>query len=547
MISDITLIIRAEEEHDENLLKNKAAESLSKKNISARPEDIRLTVAKRSIDARHGRIRICLRCNAYIGEAPNEQSAKQIPTWQPADKGKRVVIVGSGPAGLFGALRLLEDGITPIIVERGEETDSRKKTIAKISTKGSVDGDSNYCFGEGGAGAFSDGKLYTRSTKRGDVGRILSLFRFFGASESILTDAHPHIGTDKLPKIVNAMREKIISLGGEFYSCTKCVDFITETESGKKRITGIAVEHTKTKERCTIEADAVLLASGHSATDIYTLIARFAPEALEAKTFAAGVRVEHPRELIDAIQFHGKDFHAAEYRLATQVSGRGVYSFCMCPGGFVVPSATGGDQIVVNGMSSSTRNSKWSNAAIVVEIRPEDIPQEFIKTAGDCPALAGLYWRAHLEREAKLHGDGQAAPAQRMKDFLSHRKSESLPPTSFTPGIAASRLDEWLPPHIKTRLEKAFTDFNKTMRGFISPDALLIAVETRTSTPVRILRRKETGECISVAHLYPAGEGSGYSGGIVSSAMDGENAAALIVERINKADAASQRNLKRYR
>ena len=532
MISDITLIVRSEDEHDENLLKNKAAEALSKKNINARPEDIRLIVAKRSIDARHGRIRICLRCKAYIGEIPDEQSAKQLPTWQPADGAKRVVIVGSGPAGLFGALRLLEDGITPIIVERGEYTDARKKTIAEISTKGSVDGDSNYCFGEGGAGAFSDGKLYTRSTKRGNAGRILSLFRFFGASESILTDAHPHIGTDKLPKIVNAMREKIISLGGEFHSCTKCVDFLSETENGKKRITGIAVEHTKTKERRTIEADAVLLASGHSANDIYALVERFAPEALEAKTFAAGVRVEHPRELIDAIQFHGKNFQSAEYRLTTQVSERGVYSFCMCPGGFVVPSATDGDQIVVNGMSSSKRNSKWSNAAIVVEIRPEDIPQEFIKKAEDCPALAGLYWRTHLEREAKLHGKGQAAPAQRMKDFLSHRKSESLPPTSFTPGIVASRLDEWLPPHIETRLEKAFGDFNKTMRGFISPDALLIAVETRTSTPVRILRNKETGECISLARLYPAGEGSGYSGGIVSSAMDGEREAALIAEKI---------------
>ena len=533
MIEAITLIVRSEDEHDENLLKNKAAEALSKKNINARNEDIRLAVVKRSIDARHGRIRICLVCKAYIGETPDERSASSLPVWKSADGSKRVVIVGSGPAGLFGALRLLEDGITPIIVERGEKTEERKKTIAKIGTQGSVDGDSNYCFGEGGAGAFSDGKLYTRSTKRGNVGRILSVFNFFGASESILTDAHPHIGTDKLPKIVNAVREKIISLGGEFHCCTKCVDFLTETEGGKKRITGIAVQDTKTGERHTIEADAVLLASGHSANDIYALVARCAPEALEAKTFAAGVRVEHPRELIDAIQFHGKDFHSAEYRLTTQVSGRGVYSFCMCPGGFVVPSATSDDEIVVNGMSASARNSKWSNAAIVVETRPEDIPEEFIKKAGTCPALAGLYWRAHLEREAKLHGEGQAAPAQRMEDFLAHRKSDTLPPTSFTPGVVSSRLDEWLPPHIEARLEKAFADFNKTMRGFISPDALLVAVETRTSTPVRILRDKETGECISIARLYPAGEGSGYSGGIVSSAMDGERAAAIIAQRLS--------------
>ena len=531
MITEITLIVCPKDEHDENVLKNKAAEALAKKNVRTRAEDIRLAVVKRSIDARHGSVKLCLRCKAYIGEAPDVQFEKPIPEWKRADGARRVVIVGSGPAGLFGALRLLEDGITPIIVERGEETDARKKTIAKIGTKGSVDGDSNYCFGEGGAGAFSDGKLYTRSTKRGNVGRILSLFRFFGASESILTDAHPHIGTDKLPKIVNAMREKIMSLGGEFHSCTKCVDFLTETENGKKCITGIAVEHTKTKERRTIEADAVLLASGHSANDIYALVARCAPEALEAKTFAAGVRVEHPRELIDAIQFHGKKFHSAEYRLTTQVSGRGVYSFCMCPGGFVVPSATSDDGIVVNGMSTSARNSKWSNAAIVVETRPEDIGQEFIKKAGACPALAGLYWRAHLEHEAKLHAKGQAAPAQRMEDFLTHRKSTSLPSTSFTPGVISSRLDEWLPPHIETRLEKAFSDFNKNMRGFISSDALLIAVETRTSTPVRILRSKETGECTSIERLYPAGEGSGYSGGIVSSAMDGENAAALIAKR----------------
>ena len=287
MIEEITLIVRPEDEHDELVLKHKAAEALSKKNINARNKDIRLAVVKRSIDARHGRIRICLRCKAYIGEAPDVQFEKSVPEWKRADGARRVVIVGSGPAGLFGALRLLEDGITPIIVERGEETDERKKTIAKIGTKGSVDGDSNYCFGEGGAGAFSDGKLYTRSTKRGDVGRILALFNFFGASESILSDAHPHIGTDKLPKIVNAMREKIMSLGGEFHSCTKCVDFLTETENGKKRITGIAAEHTKTKEKRTIEADAVLLASGHSANDIYALVARCAPEALEAKLMQA--------------------------------------------------------------------------------------------------------------------------------------------------------------------------------------------------------------------------------------------------------------------
>ncbi|MDE7392014.1 MAG: FAD-dependent oxidoreductase, partial [Treponemataceae bacterium] len=357
--------------------------------------------------ARHGRIKLVMRYDVYIGETPKTEAAA-LPVWKTADNTTCVAIVGAGPAGLFGALRLLEDGIKPIIIERGSVTTERKKDIAAISTRGIVDADSNYCFGEGGAGTFSDGKLYTRSNKRGDIGRILRIFAAFGANPAILTDAHPHIGTDKLPHIINAMRQKIIACGGEFLFDTKCIGF----ETDGARVTGVKVRGTKTGAEQTIRADAVVLAAGHSANDIYELLARTAPTALAEKTFAVGVRVEHPRELIDSIQFHGKTTaQAAEYRLTAQVDGRGVYSFCMCPGGFIVPSSTASHQIVINGMSSAARNSRWSNSAIVVEVRPEDIPAECRTRAAQdgVPALAGLYWRSQLESETARHGTGQQA------------------------------------------------------------------------------------------------------------------------------------------
>ena len=537
MVTDISFTMLPEEERSNNknaIVEKKALKALFDKGITARADDVALVFIKKSIDARHGKTKLYLKYRAYIGEKP--ESNTDVPAWKSAGE-KTALIIGSGPAGLFSAFRLLEDGIKPIIIERGEGTSERKRDIAQISTKGEVGADSNYCFGEGGAGTFSDGKLYTRSNKRGDISKILRIFAHFGADEKILTDAHPHIGTDRLPKIVNAMCDKIRSLGGEIHFNTRCTGFIYA--DGTKKVIGIKARDTHTGDEKSYFADAVILATGHSATDIYDIIAEQAPTALEAKTFAVGVRVEHPRTLIDSIQYHGRtdNLPTAEYRLVTQIDGRGVYSFCMCPGGFVVPSSTDSDEIVVNGMSSAARNSKWSNAAIVVETRPEDVPEEFVSAAKKrgSVALAGLLYRKHLEQLAKQHGEAQKAPAQRMTDFINHAESETLPATSYTPGVVSSRIDEWLPSAIADRLAKAFDDFNHTMKGYKCPDALLIAIETRTSTPVRILRDKESLVCVALENLYPCGEGSGYSGGIVSSAMDGEKAAAALSKSLQLA------------
>ena len=530
MIKELTITIKPEEEKNTGLHKNLIKKELQKNHIKA--ELFESVFVKKSIDARHGQLKLHLRYKVYIGEKPSENEGK-IPQWKNLSSDKdapQVVIVGAGPAGLFGALKLLENGIKPVIIERGTETKQRKKDIAKISTQGEVNADSNYCFGEGGAGTFSDGKLYTRSNKRGNISGILRIFNFFGADQKILTDAHPHIGTDKLPQVINAIRAKIIELGGEFHFNERVIDLIIEN----KRVCGVVSENIISGEKHRFNGKAVLLATGHSAADIYKMLARIEPSALEAKTFAAGVRVEHPRMLIDEIQYHGKreasGLGAAEYRVTTQVDGRGVYSFCMCPGGFVVPSSSGPDEIVVNGMSAAGRNSKWSNAAIVVEIRPEDIPEQFKESAAHagCPQLAGLLFRTEIERLAAENGSGQAAPAQRLKDFMAGRKSENLPLSSYTPGLVSSELNKWLPLHISERLKKGFAEIDRRMHGFICDEALMIAAETRTSTPVRILRDKESFECPMLPGLYPAGEGSGYSGGIVSSAMDGENACSHI-------------------
>ena len=536
MVKEITITVEAKDEKNPALHDSLIRKELKKNHINeSRFEKV---FVKKSIDARHGQLKLHLRYKVYIGEKP-ESAADWKPAWKScagAGPDRTVIIVGAGPAGLFGALKLLESGIKPVIVERGTETRQRRKDIALISTQGAVNGDSNYCFGEGGAGTFSDGKLYTRSNKRGDISSVLRVFNFFGADAKILTDAHPHIGTDRLPQVINAMRAKIIELGGEFHFNTRVCDFILKD----KKVCGVIADDLINNEKRRFEGSAVLLATGHSATDIYEMLARVAPAALEAKTFAAGVRVEHPRELIDAIQYHGRGaasgLGAAEYRVTTQVDGRGVYSFCMCPGGFVVPSSSGPEEIVVNGMSAAARNSKWSNAAIVVEIRPEDIPDEYKTEAADsgCPQLAGLFFRRAIEKLAYENGKGQAAPAQLLVDFLAGRKSTALPATSYTPGIVSSELGSWLPPLISDRLKKGFTEIDRSMHGFISPHALMIAAETRTSTPVRILRDKESFECTALAGLYPAGEGSGYSGGIVSSAMDGENAALAITGILKK-------------
>lgn len=536
MIKEITITVKPEEEKNLKLHKSLALKDIKKNGGSIPSGEAVLVFVKKSIDARHGQLKLHLRYKVYIGETPDEATQKgqnQLPEWKTASGNKSVIIIGAGPAGLFGALTLLEKGIKPVIIERGEMTPERKKDIALISTKGLVNSDSNYCFGEGGAGTFSDGKLYTRSNKRGNIDRILQIFTYFGADKKILTDAHPHIGTNKLPQIINNMRNKIIELGGEFYFNTRATELLGSNAS----VTGVRTINVHTNEEKNFTADAVVLATGHSASDIYHIVAKMNPASLEAKTFAVGVRVEHPRVLIDAIQYHGMpkgELGAAEYRVTAQVEERGVYSFCMCPGGFVVPSSSGPDEIAVNGMSAAERNSKWSNAAIVVETRPEDIPAEYIaqaKTEG-CTALAGLYFRTALEKAAKDNGQGQAAPAQRLTDFLDNKKSKDLPVSSFTAGLVCSNLNSWMPPQITTRLAQGFKMINKNMKGFICEDALMIAIETRTSTPVRILRDKETCECCGIKNLYPAGEGSGYSGGIVSSAMDGENICQKIINRI---------------
>lgn len=536
MIKEITITVKPEEEKNLKLHKSLALKEIKKNGESIPSGEVVLVFVKKSIDARHGQLKLHLRYKVYIGETPDEATQKgqnQLPEWKTASGNKSVIIIGAGPAGLFGALTLLEKGIKPVIIERGEMTPERKKDIALISTKGLVNSDSNYCFGEGGAGTFSDGKLYTRSNKRGNIDRILQIFAYFGADKKILTDAHPHIGTNKLPQVINNMRNKIIELGGEFYFNTRATELLGSNAS----VTGVRTINVHTNEEKIFTADAVVLATGHSASDIYHMVAKMNPASLEAKTFAVGVRVEHPRVLIDAIQYHGMpkgELGAAEYRVTAQVEERGVYSFCMCPGGFVVPSSSGPDEIVVNGMSAAERNSKWSNAAIVVETRPEDIPAEYIaqaKTEG-CTALAGLYFRTALEKAAKDNGQGQAAPAQRLTDFLDNKKSMDLPVSSFTAGLVCSNLNSWMPPQITTRLAQGFKMINKNMKGFICEDALMIAIETRTSTPVRILRDKETCECCGIKNLYPAGEGSGYSGGIVSSAMDGENICQKIINRI---------------
>ena len=536
MTTDISITIKPNDEKNTALIDSEIKHALKNKGIHTENQEITSVFVKKSIDARHGQIKILLRYKVYIGEKPNGDG-EFLPSWKKADGKRRVVIVGSGPAGLYAAFRLLEDGITPILVERGSCTDERKGDITALESDGTLNAQSNFCFGEGGAGTFSDGKLYTRSNKRGDIGKIYRIFVEFGAPEKIMTDAHPHIGTDKLPGIISGMRKKIIELGGEFHFDTLCTDLIVERSLSGVEMSakGIRTKNLKTGAESELLGDAVILATGHSAVDIYKMIARISPSSLEAKTFAVGVRVEHPRALIDAIQFHGKEMpEAAEYRLTTQVDGRGVYSFCMCPGGYIVPCATAENQIVINGMSGSGRNSKWSDSAIVVERRPEDIPIEFAEkaTADGCPALAGLYWRTALEEETFRHGKGQFAPAQKLTDFLGHRDSTELPETSYKPGVVASRLDEWLPAEISERLQKAFRDFDKNMHGFVCDDALLIATESRTSTPVRILRDKETLECTGIANLYPSGEGSGYSGGIGSSAMDGEKVAAKIVAKL---------------
>ncbi len=529
MIKTVTIVVDQYYKKPDDVLRKIIAKQLktAEKSIWA------FVLNKHSVDARRGQLKVNLRYTVYINEEPPEVTPYE-PDWKDVsgdgdgEDVKKVIVVGAGPAGLFAALKLLEFGLKPVIVERGSDTSERRRDIALISREQHVNPNSNYCFGEGGAGTFSDGKLFTRSKKRGNVTDILSTLHYHGADESVLTDSQPHIGTDKLSGIVQKIRETIISYGGEVHFNTKCIGLVKDDDQVVRGVT--------TADGRTIDGEAVILAAGHSAREIYTLLAENGAE-LEAKTFAMGVRVEHSRAKIDSIQYHGKDpgdLGTAAYRLAAQIDGRGVYSFCMCPGGVIVPSATADDEIVLNGMSPSNRNTHWSNAAIVVEIQPEDIPEEFVLAVNPgmdekaWRALAGVRYQKWYEHEAKKNGKGQMAPAQKLVDFIEGRQSAELPECSYAPGVVISRLDKWLPKEIASRLKRGFRTFNHNMKGFVSADAIVLGVESRTSSPVRVLRDPVLLECRGLKGLYPAGEGAGYSGGIVSSALDGENVAAAV-------------------
>lgn len=498
-----------------------------------------LRILKRSIDARQRTIYVNLKVRLYINEMPQDEEFTRT-IYNKVDGKPQVIVVGAGPGGLFAALRLIELGLRPVVVERGKNVRDRKIDIARISREHKVAPESNYSFGEGGAGAYSDGKLYTRSKKRGNVNKILNVFCQHGASTSILADAHPHIGTDKLPRVIENMRNTIIECGGEVHFETRMDSLIIE----KNKITGIETNTGKTFK------GPVILATGHSARDVYRWLYDNGIE-METKGIAVGVRLEHPSMLIDQIQYHnkngrGKYLPAAEYSFVTQVEGRGVYSFCMCPGGFVVPAASGPHQIVVNGMSPSNRGSKWSNSGMVVEIRPEDLAEnnlftEELKTKSEelkttnknhgqwttdhCP-LTMMYFQEALEVSCWQQGNmRQTAPSQRMVDFTRKKLSYDLPDSSYSPGLVSSPLHFWMPAFITDRLSKGFQQFGKSSHGFLTNEAVMIGVETRTSAPVRILRDNETLQHVTVNGLFPCGEGAGYAGGIVSAGIDGEKCA----------------------
>ena len=483
-------------------------------------------ILKKSIDARQRTIYVNLKVIIYANETPQEPVYTPIH-YQDVSSGKRIIVVGEGPAGLFAALRLIEAGLCPVILERGKNVRDRKKDLSQISKQQSINPESNYCFGEGGAGTYSDGKLYTRSKKRGNVDKILRVFCQHGASTDILSDAHPHIGTDKLPAVIEAMRHTILQCGGEVYHQTKMVGIIADES---RRVVGVDAVDLRTGVQRVFRGP-VILATGHSARDVYNFLANNHFE-IEAKGIAVGVRLEHPSYLIDQIQYHskngrGKFLPAAEYSFVTQVNGRGVYSFCMCPGGFVIPAATDKQQLVVNGMSPSHRAGKWSNSGMVVETHPEDVE-------GEGP-LKMMHWQEHLENMCwQQAGMKQTAPAQRMEDFTKGRISYDLPSTSYAPGLISSPLHFWLPVHITERLRNGFLTFGKQSHGFLTNDATLIAIETRTSSPVRITRCNDTLMHVGFEGLFPCGEGAGYAGGIVSAAIDGEKCAENCAEYINQ-------------
>ncbi|MCM1355096.1 MAG: FAD-dependent monooxygenase [Staphylococcus sp.] len=475
-----------------------------------------ITVMRRSIDARQRQVMVNLSLKVYIDELPADVSLIKPVDYRPVKGDSQAVIVGAGPAGLFAALRLIELGIKPIVLERGKDVDSRRKDMAGIAREGIVDPDSNYCFGEGGAGAYSDGKLYTRSKKRGPVDKILHIFAQHGASEDILVDAHPHIGTDKLPGVIKAMRETIIACGGEVRFRTRVTDLVTDGE----KVTGVL---TAAGDRVD---GPVILATGHSARDVYRMLCTRGVE-MQPKGLAIGVRLEHPQQLIDRLRYHSKDgrgkyLPAAEYTMLTRVDDRAVYSFCMCPGGFIIPAASEPGQLVVNGMSPSNRGTRWANSGMVVEILPEDVKA----LEGEDEVLKMMAYQERIEKAFWMEaGQTQNAPAQRMADFVASRPSADLPATSYAPGIHPARIDRLLPKGIARRLQQGFKDFDRKNKGFLTNEAVLIGAETRTSSPLRIPRDPETLSHVGFAGLFPCGEGAGYAGGIVSAAVDGDRAA----------------------
>ena len=476
-------------------------------------------ILRRSIDARQRTIFVNLKVRVYINEQPADDAYQH--TDYPDVSGRpQVIVVGAGPGGLFAALRLIELGLRPIVLERGKDVHERKKDLAQIAKTQQVDGESNYCFGEGGAGAYSDGKLYTRSKKRGSIEKILNVFCQHGASTNILADAHPHIGTDKLPRVIENMRNTILRSGGEVHFQTKMTQLIIKDN----RVVGCLAADNEF-------IGPVILATGHSARDVYRYLAE-AKIDIEAKGIAVGVRLEHPSELIDQIQYHnrqgrGKYLPAAEYAFVTQVDGRGVYSFCMCPGGFVIPAATDKEQIVVNGMSPSNRGGQWSNSGMVVELRAEDVE-------GEDP-LRVMAFQKQLERDCWQQGNRrQTAPAQRMADFVNNRLSYDLPKSSYAPGLISSPLHFWMPKTISHRLQEGFKAFGRMSHGFLTNEATMIGVETRTSSPVRILRDGETLMHVRIQGLFPCGEGAGYAGGIVSAGVDGERCAEMCAQWLSE-------------
>ena len=544
-------------EYQLRILPEQAASEQSLKQYIGREKglDVRtinaIRILKRSIDARQRTIYVNLTIRVFVNETPSEEEFER--TDYPNVEGRpAVIVVGAGPGGLFAALKLIELGLRPIVVERGKNVRERKEDLARISREHKVDAESNYSFGEGGAGAYSDGKLYTRSKKRGSVEKILNVFCQHGASPTILSDAHPHIGTDKLPRVIENMRNTILACGGEVHFQTRMEAILIEGQ----KVKGIETNTGKTF------LGPVILATGHSARDVYRWLYAHGIQ-LETKGIAIGVRLEHPSMLIDQIQYHnkngrGKYLPAAEYSFVQQVDGRGVYSFCMCPGGFVVPAASGPHQLVVNGMSPSNRGTKWSNSGMVVETRPEDLllpemqlqaepfpesneslTEELILRDGKQPegtihTLAMMRFQEKLEQICWQQGNmRQTAPSQRMVDFTRKKLSYDLPATSYSPGLVSSPLHFWMPSFLSERLSKGFQLFGKSSRGFLTNEAVMIAVETRTSSPVRIVRDKDTLQHLTMEGLFPCGEGAGYAGGIVSAGIDGERCAEAVANYLN--------------